>query len=860
MGKKFILRRCSIGLLCAGALFALVSNVAAAAEQKVKVKGTPKIGQFSTEDPGRLKDQASSAPYTYTYIPYAPTRVNVELGMTGLVAYSNTTGLALINPRNMTISDIMLNHLGDLGSDGGGRYDLAMTRDGRTALISNFGDSTVYIVDLSGGSPVVSGRVTIDFFAEDIAIDPSGKWALVTDGGFTNRVGVIHIPTRTLLTYHEDDDDDSSTPMENDDTFPAEPDVPLSWRIFNAMDPDDPLDDMSGYANSVDIAADGRTVIVSDYFGGQINVLLFDPSDGSLSLEQSETLWRQGQDGTETSPYRYWPVNTAISPDGRTVLVANASNSEYAMDLNEGCNMAVFYIDRPGHVLRTPDVLFPITFYYAVITGGQSIVFSRDGHKAFYHTIFWDEQPTPPEGLTPEEEANWWNYEYWTYPEIQVIRMAGAGQASWTGSIRLPTRRGTSQLFGVDIMATSPDGNFLYVTNPTTSGASPVIDVVNLRTLSLARQIGTPTDYPDPLHPEDPSHNYPIVIPVGIAFPEAPVNLGVSLDLGEGKAPVDEEFEFQVVLNNQSVGRAFHIDIGSSLPEGLEIVSAEADTGSWDAAGGVWAIDELGHWDQAVLTITAVCSEPGNKTVAFFINRQAGYDPDGSDNRAEGVIRVVGKADLAINAESSSATPIVSTPFTVNLRAINAGPLAGVDVTVNQPLPSGWTVLGSSGEGSYNRATGLWTIGSLPVGATATLQLSLQSSALGGTILTFPIRDSGSYDPDGSNNETSLSIQIVKVAPPLEVGVQMLENDLVFTKETLNKINWRHNPVNSAVSGYRIYYKIKGSSSAHTLLTTTAASVTEYAHRNLERGQAYSYRISAVNGNGDESPTVTVEN
>ena len=85
------------------------------------------------------------------------------------------------------------------------------------------------------------------------------------------------------------------------------------------------------------------------------------------------------------------------------------------------------------------------------------------------------------------------------------MSITGPGQASLTGSMRTPSRRGTSQLFGVDTMAITPDGNFLYVTNPTMSGASPIIDVIDLRTMTHVKQIGTPTNYPDPSGiPSDP--------------------------------------------------------------------------------------------------------------------------------------------------------------------------------------------------------------------------------------------------------------------------------------------------------------------------------------------------------------------
>lgn len=809
------------------------------------------------------RDQAVVNPLEeplYTVLPYEPASFSIDPGMTGMVALMYLSGIHLINPRHQTISDIKLNEphrevvidpetpdikawMGPLGNDSGPLLDVAMTRNGQTALVSNFGDATVYIVSLRSGSPEVLAGVPIDMFAEDIAIDPSDQWALVTDGGQSSGVAVIHIPTRTWRTFHHDDDDDPSTPSENDDSYPLKPDEPGSWIL-----PD------GGDAQAVAIARDGRTVLLVDYLGGKVHVVLLDPISGELSLQQSVTLTRYGTDPSDPTPWIYWPVNVTISPDGRTALVATTFPSN-DVTVDEGGNLAVLYIDQPGHVRRKPDVVFP---YYQDTeigtTGGQSVAFSRDGKKAYYVTASkFRAIPSDPDDTDPYSSL-----------VIEELIVNSPGQVSRGRALRLPTVRGTGQFFGIETIATSPDGNHLYVTNPSGLPMSPVIDVVSVRGMYLAKRIGTATNYPDPdLDDDDPPDESDIIealYPTGIAFPEAPINLGVSLDTGEGKAPVDEEFTFDVILENPSLGHAFRIEIGSSLPDGLDIVSASADIGSWDAVEKLWTIDRLDRGTQAVLTVTAIASSLGNKPLAFFIDSQVGYDPVGSNNRAEAVIRILGKADLSISGESSSATPIVSTSFTVSLTAANSGPLNAGKAFVNQPLPNGWSVLGSSGDGMYDSATGLWTIGALPVGSSATVQLTLQSSTLGGTILTFPVNDSETFDPDERNNRLNLAIQIVTVAPPLEVGLQRLENDLIFTKELLNRISWQHNPVNSTVTGYRIFSKIKGSSSAYTLLTTTSASANEYAHRNLQNGTLYSYRISAINANGDESPAVIVEN
>jgi len=446
--------------------------------------------------------------------PYEPVAMTARVGTTGLVAYSNTSGLAMIDPVRHVISPILLNEYdytidpetgkpvgGPLGSEEYGRYDMAMTSDGRQALIGNFADRKVFFVDLSSGTPVVAGMAQIDFYAEDIAIDPSNRWALVTDGGFSRSIAVLDIPSRAWVPAGYDE---------------------VTGKPYSMQLP------ANHNANAVAIAADGRTVVLADFSGVTLHVALLDPATGGLTHTQtSEILWKQGAGPDSPFWVQYPPINVAVSPDGRTVIAINPYRSTYPGDddpdaIFEGCSLAVFTIDAPGHITRHPDAILPFR-----VSGGQSLVFSADGRRAYLHTLYWDDEPVPTDPAL-----------YWYYPEIQVLAVNGPGRVSHIGSMRSPSIRGTSQFYGVDILAITPDGGFLYSTNPCLdpdyNTPSPVIDVFNLRSQRHVKRIGTPTHYPDPERdlpnppdppdPTVPSDWIPAVYPVGIAFPAAKAN------------------------------------------------------------------------------------------------------------------------------------------------------------------------------------------------------------------------------------------------------------------------------------------------------------------------------------------------
>ena len=214
--------------------------------------------------------------------------------------------------------------LNQLGSEGGGRFDVAVTPDGKKALISNFGDSAVYAVDISAPTnPVVLGCVSNGFFAEDISIAPNGRFALVTDGGFSPRMGIFDLSNfTTSLTY-------SIT---------------------------------SGNANAVAVAPDNQTVVMADYFGKRIICGALGPT----GLVSETVLTCRSYPGTNLN----LPVNVSISPDGQTVLTSNANTNE----------VNVFRIVSPGVVVTGTT---PVVAGVAPFNGMQSIVFSPLGDRAY---------------------------------------------------------------------------------------------------------------------------------------------------------------------------------------------------------------------------------------------------------------------------------------------------------------------------------------------------------------------------------------------------------------------------------------------------------------------------------------------
>lgn len=147
-----------------------------------------------------------------------------------------------------------------------------MEPDGVHALVTDFEGGNLYRIDLTDpATPALVGNVNIGIPAEDIAVDPTGSYAVVTDGGWAFPIAIIALPSLAFITQN----------------------LP------------------NGGAQAVDIASDGTVVVVHTYTG-QLTIGMIDPSDPLTA----------GMTDLETINGDLYPVNATISPDGMTLLIS----------------------------------------------------------------------------------------------------------------------------------------------------------------------------------------------------------------------------------------------------------------------------------------------------------------------------------------------------------------------------------------------------------------------------------------------------------------------------------------------------------------------------------------------------------
>ncbi len=110
-------------------------------------------------------------------------------------------------------------------------------------------------------------------------------------------------------------------------------------------------------------------------------------------------------------------------------------------------------------------------------------------------------------------------------------------------------------------------------------------------------------------------------------------------------------------------------------------------------------------------------------------------------------------ADLSLTSSVSNASPASGSSITYTLTATNASgsPLTATGVTVTDLLPAGVSFVSASGTGTYNSATGVWTVGSLTPGQSASLTITATVTASAGATIANPAQISTSGVPDSDS-------------------------------------------------------------------------------------------------------------
>jgi len=283
--------------------------------------------------------------------------------------------------------------------------------------------------------------------------------------------------------------------------------------------------------------------------------------------------------------------------------------------------------------------------------------------------------------------------------------------------------------------------------------------------------------------------------PVGVAWGEDPDKAGTSdpyLDMGYTTLPlpiewidvalqvqktanpteiyINQQSQFTIVVSVPSTAGAAvtGIDLVDTLAPGWEYVAGSGNPSDPTTITGDLATGYVLTWDanwlinpggsqivtfNARATASADVSNP-NRDVATATGQSLGATLTADD---DAFVTVSPSADLSLTKDVDDPTPDVGSNVTFTIVVSNGGPSDATGVSVIDVLPSGLTFVSANPAASYNSSTGVWTVGNLTNGASATLTIVATVSAV--QVTNTAVASAITVDPVLGNNAASAGVR-----------------------------------------------------------------------------------------------------
>ncbi|NJO92735.1 MAG: DUF11 domain-containing protein, partial [Chloroflexia bacterium] len=338
------------------------------------------------------------------------------------------------------------------------------------------------------------------------------------------------------------------------------------------------------------------------------------------------------------------------------------------------------------------------------------------------------------------------------------------------------TNNGPSDATGVNVTDNLPTG-YTYVSDDgagaytggvwtignLSNGATTTLNItatVNV-TGSYANTATVTSDQNDPDGTDDSDTNTPT--------PNAVTELSIEKTVDDSTPDVGDNVVFTLTVTNDGPSDATGVTVTDNLPTGYTYVS---DDGAGAYSGGVWTIGDMSNGAIATLNITATINATGDYANTASVTGDQN-DPDGTDDSDTNTPTPTAITNLSIVKSVDNSTPDVGDNVVFTLAVTNNGPSAATGVSVTDNLPSGYTYVSDDGGGAYSG--GIWTIGNLANGATATLNITVTVNPSGNFTNTAMVTGNET-DPDGTDDSDSNTPDPNSVPDPKDDDVSVIEN------------------------------------------------------------------------------------
>ncbi len=254
------------------------------------------------------------------------------------------------------------------------------------------------------------------------------------------------------------------------------------------------------------------------------------------------------------------------------------------------------------------------------------------------------------------------------------------------------------------------------------------------------------------------------------------IDLELDISCNVSEFDLYQNITYTISVTNNGPAIATGVEVSNSVPSGMAFTSKTESQGNFNFWGGVWDVGTLNVGTTATLDIVLFTLNNSGAVSNFAQVRAANEnDSDSTPNNNssdipseddEGSVTIIpagsnnNDIDLALSKTANVSSAEAGDAISYLITVVNNGVATATGVTVEDILPSSLTFTGSNAsKGSYNSGSGIWNIGTLNIGANATLTINATVNSIVLPITNFAqVKAANETDvdstPDSNNGST----------------------------------------------------------------------------------------------------------
>ena len=237
-------------------------------------------------------------------------------------------------------------------------------------------------------------------------------------------------------------------------------------------------------------------------------------------------------------------------------------------------------------------------------------------------------------------------------------------------------------------------------------------------------------------------------------------DLVITKEVSNKTSKYGELVNWTITVTNNGPNNARNVVINDKLPNGLIYVTHNASKGLYDSVHGIWQIGDLLHLKTEKIVITTRVNITNATITNVAVVTSTTPDSNETNNKANNTTTVGPVADLAVVKVVNNHGPKKGDEIVWTITVTNNGPDVAVNAVAKDVIPNGLIYVSSSGDGTYDTNTKLWTIGDIENKGVRVLNITTKVDVTKAVITNVVNVTSETPDPDFTNNEDNATIDV----------------------------------------------------------------------------------------------------